>query len=187
MKNKQLVKITEGAIIIALAIGLSYLKIPVGFAWGGFGGSIDLVMIPLIVYAIRRGGLWGMGAGLIFGTLKFFLAEGFAVNWQSMLLDYSLAYMMVGIGGFVHKAKYSVPFSAVAALLGCIGRFAVHFISGVTIYAEYMPEKFFDITMTSPALYSMLYNGSYMIPNSIIAVIACTLISVPINKALEKR
>ena len=62
--------LAEGGITVALSLALSYLKIPIGAAFGGFGGSIDLVMIPLIVYAVRWGAGWGIGAGLIFGTLK---------------------------------------------------------------------------------------------------------------------
>lgn len=185
MEKKTLYTLTEGGIVIALALALSYLKIPIGLSFGGFGGSIDLVMIPLIFYAVRRGPIWGMGAGLIFGTLKFFLAGGTAVNWESMLLDYSLAYMMVGIAGFISKARKSVPFAALAALLGCIGRFFIHYLSGVTIYKEYMPEEFFDMTMTSPSFYSLLYNGSYMLPNTILAVIVCAIILVPLNRIIK--
>ena len=49
--------LTEGGICVGLAIALSYLKIPVMAGFGGFGGSIDFVMVPLIVFAVR----WGLG------------------------------------------------------------------------------------------------------------------------------
>ena len=55
MKKQKLKIIAEGAILTALALVLSYIKIPIGLGFGGFGGSVDLVMIPLIVYAVRRG------------------------------------------------------------------------------------------------------------------------------------
>ncbi len=185
MRDKKLLALVEGAIIVALAIGLSYLKIPIGLEFGGFGGSVDLVMIPLILYAIRRGWIWGLGAGLVFGTLKFFMAGGVAVNWQSMLLDYSLAYMFVGFAGLVKGAKKSIPLSAVAALIGCVCRFVIHFISGITIYAEYMPDEFFNMTMTNTWFYSLLYNGSYMLPNTILAVVVIALIAKPINTYVD--
>ena len=101
MRHKKLLALCECAIFTAMAIALSYLKIPIGLEFGGFGGSIDLVMIPLILCAIRWGWTWGLGTGLVFGTLKFFLAGGTAVNWQSMLLDYSVAYMCVGLAGLL--------------------------------------------------------------------------------------
>lgn len=176
MKNKTLRTITEGAVLVALSMAFSYIEIPIGVAFGGFGGSINLVMIPLIIFAVRWGLGWGLGAGLIFGTLKFFFAGGAAINWQSMLLDYSLAYMLVGLAGLVKGRLF------LGAVLGCLGRFAIHFLSGITIYAEYMPEVFMDMTMTSPWFYSLLYNGTYMLPSSVIAIIVCALLKKPLEK-----
>ena len=83
-------RLTEGGICIALALVLSYLKIPIGLSFGGFGGSITLVMVPLILFAVRYGAPWGILAGVAFGTLKYFFAEGFAVSWVSIIFDYSL-------------------------------------------------------------------------------------------------
>jgi thiamine transporter len=176
--------LTEGAVCIALSIALSYFKIPTGVSFGGFGGSIDLVMIPLILFAYRWGLGWGVTAGFAFGTLKYFLAGGTAVNWVSMLLDYSVAYAFVGLAGLYKGKKYkNLP---VAALAGCVGRFLIHFISGVTIYAEYMPETFLGMTMPSPFVYSILYNGTYMLPNTVIAVLVCVLL-IPVMNNLPKR
>ena len=163
----------EGGVCIALSIALSYLKIPIGLEFGGFGGSIDLVMIPLIIFAMRSNVGWGIGAGLIFGTLKFFFAGGSALNWQSMLLDYSVAYAMVGLAGLFHRHFKLLP---LAALVGCLGRFAVHYISGVTIYAISGLEKILNVETASPSLYSILYNGTYMLPNTILAVVICSLL-----------
>ncbi len=168
----------ECAIFVAMSIALSYLKIPIGLEFGGFGGSIDLVMIPLIIAAYRWGLGWGLGTGLVFGTLKFFLAGGVAVNWQSMLLDYSVAYMFVGFAGLLMRKK---GLMWLAALIGCICRFVIHFISGITIYAEYMKD-IFGLHMTNVWVYSALYNGSYMLPNTIIAVVACILLEVALTK-----
>lgn len=181
MKSKSHIKLrcmAECALFAAMSIALSYLKIPIGLEFGGFGGSIDLVMIPLIIAAFRWGLGWGLGTGLVFGTLKFFLAGGVAINWQSMLLDYSVAYMFVGFAGLLKRKPRTMW---LAALIGCVCRFAVHFVSGVTIYAEYM-EDIFGLPMTNVAVYSALYNGSYMLPNTIIAVIACLLLEAPLAK-----
>ncbi len=48
-------RLAEGGICIALALVLSYIKIPIGLSFGGFGGSITLVMVPLILFAVRYG------------------------------------------------------------------------------------------------------------------------------------
>lgn len=183
MKNKHLRIVCEGAICVALALVLSYLKIPIGGGFGGWGGSIDLVMLPLIVYAVHRGFGWGLGAGIVFGTLKFFFAGGAAVNWQSMLLDYSVAYAFVGFAGAVRGRKHALP---LGAILGCAGRFLIHFFSGVTIYAILIPTEILGLVTGSAALYSLLYNATYMLPNTVLALILCVLLQKPLAKFLKK-
>lgn len=180
MKSKSYpIILCQGALSIAAALCLSYMKIPIGLAFGGFGGSVDLVMIPLIVFGALQGGKWGIGAGLIFGTLKFFLSGGVAVNWQSMLLDYALAYGAVGIGGFLHRTPRLLLCGAV---VGSLCRFGIHYLSGVSIYAQYMPDMFMERTMSSPAVYSLLYNGSYMLPNTLLAIVLCCFLEKPLRR-----
>lgn len=174
--NKLTKKLCRGGVCVALALALSYLKIPVGLQFGGFGGSINLVMIPLILFAVSGGTGWGIAAGVVFGTLKYFLGESTALNWVSLLLDYSVAYAAVGLAGIVKKPV------AVGATFGCIARFAVHFISGVTVYAQWMPDDFMGMTMTSPWMYSLLYNGTYMLPNTVIAIVLCALLAKPLAR-----
>ncbi|MBQ4426958.1 MAG: energy-coupled thiamine transporter ThiT [Oscillospiraceae bacterium] len=178
MKNKNLRALTEGAVMVALSIALSFLKIPIGAGFGGFGGSIDLVMVPLIIYAVRYNAAWGLGAGLVFGTIKYFLG-GSAIDWVSIIFDYSAAYMFVGFAGLLNKTYKTLP---LAALIGCFGRFAVHFVSGVTVYAKWMPEEFMGISGMTPPLYSLLYNGTYMLPNTILAIAVCAALIVPMQK-----
>ena len=176
MHHKKLRALCESAIFTAMALALSYLKVDIA----ALGGSINLVMVPLIICAIRWGLGCGLGAGLVFGTLKFFFAEGFAINWASMLLDYSVAYMFVGFAGLFRR-KGSLTW--LAALVGCFDRFLIHFLSGVTIYAEYV-SPIFGWNGTSPVIYSILYNGSYMLPSTVIAVVICALLQFPLRKYL---
>ncbi len=182
MKNLKLRALCECGIFTAIALALSYLKIPIGLEFGGFGGSISLVMIPLVLCAIRWGLGWGLGTGLVFGILKFFIGGGSAVNWQSMLLDYFVAYMFVGFAGLiVRKPKLAW----LSALIGCLGRFLVHFVSGITIYAEYMYD-IFGLPMTNTWVYSVLYNGSYMLPNTVLTVLCVGALALtPLSKYLR--
>ena len=183
MKNKTLKNLCVCAVCVALAMALSYLKMPIGAGFGGWGGSIDLVMIPIILAAVYGGVGWGLGAGLVFGTLKFFFSGGTAINWQSMLLDYSVAYMFVGFAGLMRGKKAALP---VGALIGCFARFLVHFFSGITIYAIVVPTEIMGLTTGSAVLYSILYNGSYMLPNTVLAVVLCALLQRPLRKVLAK-
>ena len=99
-----------------------------------------------------------------------------------MLLDYSVAYAFVGFAGLLRKKKNMLP---LAALIGCIARFIVHFVSGVTIYAEYATPTadFFGLSVATPGavLFSVVYNGAYMLPNTIIAVIVCAILIKPVE------
>ena len=182
MERQQLRRICEGAVLIAASLALSYLKIPIGLSFGGFGGSIDLVMIPLVFFAVRWGAGWGLGAGLIFGTLKFFFAGGAALNWQSMLLDYSVAYMMVGLAGVMRNRKWSF---VTGGLIGCACRFAIHFISGVTIYAIVKPTELMGATFASAWPYSLVYNATYMLPNTVLVVAVGFAITAPLGKYIQ--
>ena len=69
-------------------------------------------------------------------------------------------------------------------VLGCAGRFLVHYVVGATIWAEYMPEEFLSMTMTSPWLYSLLYNGVYMLPNMVLALVIGALLYRPMGRYL---
>ena len=177
--NRKTKMLAEGGVSIALAIALSYIKIPIGAGFGGWGGSIDLVMIPLVIYALKWGAGWGCLAGLVFGTIKFFLG-GSAIDIVSIIFDYSVAYAAVGLAGLEYKSSSSGK--AFGAFLGCFARFVIHYISGVTVYARWMPEEFMNMKMTSPFFYSLLYNGTYMLPNTILCVIVVALLVVPLKK-----
>ncbi len=147
--------LTEGAILIAAAEILSFLPL-YKFPWGG---SIDLAMLPIILFCVR----WGFGPGMLVSTahavLQTLFEGGIAIGWQSILGDFLIAYAVLGLAG-LFRGKF-----APAAIVSCTARFLVHYVVGATIWAEYMPESFFSMTMTSPWIYSALYNGAYMLPD----------------------
>ncbi len=180
MRNEKVRMLCEGALCVAMSVVLSYVKLDVGPS----GGSINATMIPLVLFAIRWGWGWGVGAGLVFGTLKYFLGEGFVISWVSILFDYSVAYAFVGFAG-VLKGKANTAW--LAALMGCVARFVVHYLSGVTVYAEWMPEEFLGMTMTTPFFYSFLYNLFYMLPSTVITLVGVFALSMvaPVRKWLE--
>ena len=67
-------------------------------------------------------------------------------------------------------------------VVGCAGRFVVHYISGVTIYKILAPTELLGMTFTSPSFYSLVYNGSYMLPNTLLALLFAALLYVPLKK-----
>ena len=182
--KKTVSMLAEGGVCVALAVALSFVKIPIGLNFGGFGGSIDLVMVPLVVFALRWGAGWGCLAGLVFGTIKFFLG-GSAIDIVSIIFDYSVAYAAVGLAGLLKGARGAGR--PTGALIGCLARFVIHFISGFTVYARWMPEEFMGMAMTSKYVYSLLYNGTYMLPNTILCVLVIALLSKPMDKLDSRR
>ena len=174
MKNN-LRRLCEGAIMVAIAQILSYIKL-----WEmPWGGSIVLAMVPIILFSVR----WGLGSGLlagfVFGILQFMFDGGFAIGWQSIIGDYLLAFTVLGLAGLMKGKKLGVFWGT---LIGGVARFLVHYVVGATIWAAYMPDTFFGMTMTSPWIYSLLYNIAYMGPNIVITLVIFGLLYVPMKK-----
>ena len=168
--------LTEGAILVALAFVLSFVKL---FELPN-GGSLTPAMFPILLYGLRWGLGRGLCAGFVFGLLQLIFDGAYAWGWQSMILDYLLAFTPLGLSGlFKGKAWGIFP----GTLLGCAGRFLVHYISGVTIYRIIEPTAVPGIgTFDNAALYSLAYNGSYMIPNMLLALILAGVLYVPMKK-----
>ena len=163
------------AIMAALAVILTWVEIQVGPA----GGSINIVMLPIILVAYRYGTLWGIGTGLIVGLVKCIIGGGIGWGLPSILLDYVLAYGAVGFAGIARRLKFGLP---IGAIIGAIARFVIHFISGVTIYAIATATEIAGLTTSNAFLYSIVYNGLYMLPTTVIVVIVAFVIMKPIDK-----
>ncbi len=166
----------EGAILIALAFVLSFVKL---YELPN-GGSLTPAMFPILFYALRWGLPRGLGAGFIFGLLQLLFDGAYAWGWQSMLLDYLLAFTPLGLAGiFKGKAWGIFP----GTVIGCIGRFIVHHISGVTIYRIIEPTEVPGLGIFDNAtIYSLVYNGSYMLPNMLLALALAGILYVPLKK-----
>ena len=69
----------------------------------------------------------------------------------------------------------------IGAVVGALARFLVHYIVGATVWAEYMPETFFGMTMHSPWFYSLLYNGSFMLADLLLCLVIGALLYRPLR------
>lgn len=166
----------EGAIFVALAFVLSFVKL---FELPN-GGSLTPAMFPILLYALRWGLPQGLIAGFVFGLLQLIFDGAYAWGWQSMLLDYLLAFTPLGLAGiFKGKAWGIFP----GTLIGCLGRFIVHHISGVTIYRIIEPTAVPGFgTFDNASLYSIVYNGSYMVPNMVLALAIAAVLYKPMKR-----
>ncbi len=145
--------IAYAALAIAAAFALSFVKL---FSLPN-GGTITVAsMLPIFMLSFIAGPRVGLAAGLIHGLLQYIQDPWFAHPAQ-FLLDYPLAFSLLGLAGFFKDKPY---FGIVA---GTLGRFVCHFLSGVVFFAEYAGGQ-------NVFLYSAIYNGSYLVPDVVICL-----------------
>ena len=168
--------ITEGAILIAAALVLGLWK----FFELPQGGSINLEMLPILIFVIR----WGFPNSLVactaFGILSVFVQDAIGYGWVSILLDYVVASAAMSVGGLFRGKLYPAAITAVFC------RFVVHFVSGITVYRILVPTELFNMTFTNPWIYSLAYNGSYILIDLVLSLIILTaLMASPLKKYLK--
>jgi thiamine transporter len=155
-ENKQVFStkiIAEVVVFVALATVLSYIKI---FSLPQGGSVTAASMVPILWLAIRRGPKVGLFAATVYGLVQ--LVDSFVVHPAQLLLDYPIAFGMLGLAGFFQKR----PFLGVTS--GIMGRFLAHFISGFIFFSTYAPEGM------NPIIYSAVYNGGYLLAELVISV-----------------
>lgn len=185
-KMKKTRILVEGAIMIALATVLSYIKLyelPQG-------GSITLEMIPLVVMGIRHGNKWGCFTGFVHGVLQMILGFSNVLYCNTLLsqfgcimLDYILAFTVLGLSSLfmgVLKNQKLVAVICGSVFVGLM-RFLCSFLSGWLLWGSYAPEG------QSAYAYSLIYNGSYMIPNIIIMAVVVALLYKLVPKIFVKK
>ena len=168
--------LVEGALFVAIAEVLGFLKL-----WHmPEGGSISLMMLPIVIYALRWGVGKGLLAGLVLGILDFMLGGGIAIGWQSILGDYVVAITALGLAGIGHKK--GLPGVIVGSIVGCLGRFICIWVTGVLLWGEYMYD-IYGLPMENEWVYSFLYNLPVLISGVLTVVICVALYNI---KALRK-
>ncbi len=181
--NPKVLRLVESAVMLGLATALSMVKLfqlPLG-------GSVTLCsMLPVLLIAYKHGPKWGLGTGFVYGLIQLLLDLGKALSWGltptalivSFFVDYLLAYMMLGFAGVYGKGlKQYVAGMCTAVVL----RFACHVISGVTAYASWLPKDWQGHLF----LYSIAYNGSFLLPDFAICLVVAVMIYRPMKKMLE--
>lgn len=155
--------LAEGAIMVSVAVVLDFVSTLLPSL--PQGGSVTLgAMVPLMLFAIRHGARYGIFAGILFSIVTLAFNPPFIVSPIQFLLDYPIAFGALGFAGFF---KNNV---IIASFTGIFGRFLAHFTSGVVWFGEYAPEG------TPVAVYSAVYNGSYLGIEFIISAILLYII-----------
>ena len=176
----------ESAILVALAVVLSiaskYLLEPFLAPLFPFGGSVTFFsMLPICIISIKHGLAWGLGSAFCFSWFQ--ILQGGVFGWGltpvmligSLLLDYILAFTVLGLAGVFRKHGEKGMIAGVA--LVCVLRFIIHFLAGIILWANLAEFiAFGQAWINRPVLYSIVYNGGYMLPETILTVAGAVLL-----------
>lgn len=175
-KNREkIMAVAAGGICLALAEVLSLLKV---YEMPQGGSVTPASMLPIILFALCFGPAWGLGAAFLYSVLQIVIG-GYIMAPAQVLCDYTLAFTALGTAGFF-AARYSeriaeknilyrlrlIPYwkIVIATILSMAGRLVFSFISGIVFYGSYAPEG------QAVWVYSLTYNGMYLIPEAIITL-----------------
>ena len=167
MRQSNTKRLVEASLLVALGTVLSLFKL----VEMPYGGSITLAsMLPILILSYRHGVLTGLAGGAAYALLQQLLGLkylSYFTTWQSVvaliLLDYALAFTLVGLGGvwrkFVKKQSSALLFGAIT--VGAL-RYICHVIAGATVWAG------LSIPDSAALIYSLGYNATYMVPETIV-------------------
>ena len=178
---------TECAILIALSTVLSFVKV-----WNmPWGGSITLFsMLPVCYISVRHGIKWGLGSSFLYSVIQLFLGISLdgLLGWgltggilaSCILLDYILAFSALGFAGMLRNK--GLGGTIVGTLVCVFARFVFHYLSGVYVFAS-AGKLWQGFETQNSHLYSLVYNGAYMLPELLMTVIGAAIV----YKALADR
>lgn len=165
--SERITVMVEGALAVALSVVFSALRL-----WSmPQGGSITLEMLPLFLFALRRGGRYGCAAGAVSGLMQL-LTGGYIVHPLQALLDYPLAFGALGVAGFLRDRPLWIGLT-----LGALLRFLCHVLSGVVFFGSFAPEG------SNVWVYSAVYNASFMAPTLVVCVLLAYIVWPRIRRA----
>lgn len=176
--------LVECALMIAMSTVLAMLKIielPQG------GAVTCASMVPIVILSFRHGPKWGLTAAFAQSLLQMIIkfdappAKTFLAFALVILLDYVIAFTAIGSASIFGKPfKNRIVSVGVGAFCVSVLRFLCSFLSGIVNWGSYAPQG------TPVWLYSLTYNGSYMIPEAIITVVVSILL-IQVLDRIEKR
>ena len=165
--------LVECALMIAIGTVLANVKI---YELPN-GGSVTLLsMLPFVLISFRHGVKWGVFTGFVNSLLQMLLGfwappvPTFLYFLGEVLLDYVLAFMALGLADLFarpfHNRMVGVAFGTFMA--GFL-RFLCSFLSGVLVWGN-LNEGL------SAWTYSLFYNASYMLPETLLTMAAAVLV-----------
>lgn len=176
--------ITEIAVFAAIAFALDALQGGIFRGLFPSGGSIGIAMLPILLICYRRGFVAGLITAFALSFLQmlggvYAVADVWYMVFLQILLDYILAYPCVAFAGLfagkfrnAESRKEKILWLSAGTVLGGALKLLCHYLAGVIFWASSCPEGF----LGGPAVYSLVYNGGYMLPNIVVNGLLLVLI-----------
>ena len=220
--NQNVKRLTVSAMMLALATVLAIVCAYIPFLNLPFGGGFTVAsMLPIVIVAYMYGTKWGLFTSFCYALIQIimsltqgaggtvmalFLPEsdsfmGYGAAVWIILIDYIIAYTVLGLGGvFRNKISNKTLSLVVGVVLALFLRYVAHIVSGYIFYGAWA-ERFFtqegfyaigNVILNSMSgkllsfVYSVFYNGLFMIPEIIItAIVAVPVSRIPAIKKIK--
>ena len=191
--SKRIFNLVLGGVMVAMATVLGFIKL----YDAPYGGSITVCsMLPILFFGYRCGLKWGLGAGFVNSVLQLLLgmsalkgvSAGVLVG--SIFLDYLIAFTVLGLAGmFRGKIKNDALAFTLGSLVGLLWVDVVEDAGYMQeVIGAYIPALSGLTGNTLAIVYSLVYNGVYMIPEIILTcVVGFLLVQFAGNQILDKK
>ena len=216
-------RLTTSAIMLAIATVLAIVCEMIPFLNLPFGGGFTVAsMLPIVLVAYMYGIGWGFFTAFTYSCIQVLISlimgktvlalftpssdEYMGSIWIAIaiiLIDYVLAYTVLGSGGIFRKVvKNKTAALVLGVVLALSLRYLCHIASGYIFYGAwaewfFSQEGFYAIgekilgwlgghPKVLSLVYSVFYNGLFMLPEIVITSIAATAVSgIPHIKKYE--
>ena len=213
MNQQKVKRLTVSAMMLALSTVLAVVCAYIPFLNLPFGGGFTVAsMLPIVLVSYMYGVKWGFFTSACYSGIQILLSltqgaggtvmalfmpagdsfMGYGKGILIILIDYIVAYTVLGIGGiFRNRFKSKTAALVLGVVLALSLRYIAHIISGYIFYGAwaewfFTQDGFYSVggfildsfsgRMLS-LVYSVFYNGLFMIPEIIITSIAAVAVS----------
>jgi thiamine transporter len=185
-----------GGFTVASMLPIVIISYMYGMKWGFFSAAIYSVIQMVMDLYLGKGSTI---LALFMPNSEDYMGLGAAI--AILIIDYFVAYTLLGFGGAFRKAiKNKTLALALGVVLALSLRYLAHIVSGYIFYGAwaewfFSQENFYAIgawileKFSGNALaliYSIFYNGLYMIPEIIITTVAALIVGrLPVIKKAD--
>ena len=209
--TQKIQRLTVSAVMLALATVLALVCEMIPFLNLPFGGGFTVAsMLPIVIVSYMYGVKWGFFTSGVYAVIQVLMSlimgktvlalftpssDDYMGLWVAifvLLIDYLIAYTVLGFGGvFRNKIKNKTLAIVLGVVVALGARYLCHIVSGYIFYGAwaewfFTQEGFYSIggwvlnafhgKMLS-LVYSIFYNGLFMIPEIVITAIVAAPIS----------